>query len=416
MLHFGPPGGVWANSLCSKAIKLATTSRRQLLWQMSQEVRRQRKEMSCQVVVQGWMTEAENSNTWEAHKARDQLLLDMLTRATRLHRDQLSFEASHSTNLDSLSKISILTFRSTAITGAVLRATHQQRYSYGTASLQVRKQTSVFDRLCSAPAKLCMETLTLLDPQLQGTLRPDWKKGEVWTSAGFLLVLWEVNIEHAYIKVFVPEPHIQAVEARMDSGIKRLVFGMTEDAEDHDAKGKGGKDSKGGGGKGSKKGGKSGKHKATIPVSATAFRHEPSVVRDRLGSLHMAKYPIEIKIRAIKEQQLIDRGHAHLHVIPGGGDTGTRARSAKRRSESHHGTSKRRSNTPRRYQQMPGNVPDPWMQPAHQQAVPAAHPLPPQAPAPAPSMPSAASTAQPSGMSSDQLQQGPVMFGQRIHA
>ena len=83
--------------------------RRQLLWQMSQEVRRQRKEMSCQVVVQGWRTDAENTNVWEAHKARDQFLLDMLTRATRLHRDQLAFEASHSTNLDSLSKISILT-------------------------------------------------------------------------------------------------------------------------------------------------------------------------------------------------------------------------------------------------------------------------------------------------------------------
>ena len=265
-----------------------------------------------------------------------------------------------------------------------------------------------------------MEALSHLDPQLQGALRPDWKKGEVWTSAGSLLVLWEVNIEHAYIKVFVLEPQIQAVEARMDSGIKRLIFGMTEDAEDQDAKGKGGKDGKdgkGGGGNGSKKGGKSSKLKATIPVSATAFRHEPSVVRDRLGSLHMAKYPFEIKIRAIKEQQLIERGHAHLHVIQAE-ETPVREPGRLRgaasldmvlpsAAQTHHAG----------ISSMPANGPDPWMQAAQQQAVPAAQALPPQAVAAAvPSMPSAASTAQPSGMSSDQLQQGPVMFGQRIHA
>ena len=186
--------------------------RKQVLWAMAQEVRRQRKEMSTQIVVQGWRPEAEDPNVWQAHRNRNHYLEELFEKLTKLPKDMLSFEASHSTNLDSLSRLSVITMKNTAVTGALLRASHQQRYSYGAATLQIRKQTSLFDRLCSMPAKLTMEALTRRHPELQGSLKPDWRAGEVWTHSGRLVALWEINVEHAVIRAYVDESDVREVE------------------------------------------------------------------------------------------------------------------------------------------------------------------------------------------------------------
>ena len=144
--------------------------RKQVLWNMAQEARRQRKEMSTQIVVQGWRPgpEAEDPNIWQSHRNRNHYLEELFEKLTKLPKDMLGFEASHSTNLNSLSRLSVITLKNTAVTGAILRASHQQRYSYGAAALQIRKQTSLFDRLCSVPANLAMEALTRRHPELQG--------------------------------------------------------------------------------------------------------------------------------------------------------------------------------------------------------------------------------------------------------
>ena len=398
--------------------------KRQLLWSMAQEVRRQRKEMSCQIVIQGWRPELEDASLWTAHQQRDNFCRDLFQRLTKLPHDRLQFETSHSTNLESLSRITVVTFSNAAITGAVLRASHQQRYGYGTASLQLRKQTSLYDRLCSAPAKIGMESLTSISPQLQGALRPDWRKGEVWSTMGALELLWEVNVEQACIRAYVDEPRVPEVAAQMEAGIKRLTFGWEGEAEAAGSGKGGGKGSKGGKGKKSSKS----KHKATMPVASSCFKHEAAVVKDKLGSLHLAKYPFEIKVRALKEEQKAERG-VPTQRRPASANEEQRpqrahSQSIKRRSESREQANKRRSQSPRRYLQREDGLGDPWMRASQMHTQHAANPqaaaassaaaVPPTLPTALPTMPTS-STAPPS-MPQPDRQDGPVMFGQRIHA
>ena len=65
-------------------------------------------------------------------------------------------------------------------------------------------------------------------PRVAGSLRPDWRKGEVWTNRGELEIVWMVYIERAFIKVYVKETHVQEVEEKMGRGIRRLTFGWGE--------------------------------------------------------------------------------------------------------------------------------------------------------------------------------------------
>ena len=226
----------------------------------------------------------------------------------------------------------------------------------------------------------------------------------------------------------------------MEPGIRRLTFGWDEGGAADEEKGKGGGQGKGKGGKG-KKGG--GKMKPSLPISDSCFKKEPTIVRDKLGLLHVAKYPFDVKVRAFKDGQFASR-QRHQRAQGSDGERAARSRApsqiAKRRSESRG--QERRSQTPRRYQQHSPVAPDPWAQAvqAQQQQLrgddhmgqpplaPASTSLPSAAAAAAasaPSAPSASSTqALQSGMRSEQqLQQqqpqqptGPVMFGQRIHA
>ena len=231
------------------------------------------------------------------------------------------------------------------------------------------------------------------------------------------------------IRVYVDETDVREVEEYMgpESGASPLAGKkeeprMRKEREEEKEKEKEAMGKKGGG-----------KMKPTLPISDSCFKKEPIIVRDKLGSLHLAKYPFDVKVRAIKDGKLASRNRPQrAQGSEGGGAARPRAqsRSAKRRSESREQEAKRRSQTPHRYQQHTPEVPDPWAQAVQaqqlQQRVDEGMGRPPQALI-STSLPSAAasasspSTALQSRIRSEQpLQQqqpvGPVMFGQRIHA
>ena len=234
--------------------------------------------------------------------------------------------------MDQLSKITIVTFTSASTVSSMLRASQNQRFAYGTASLTIRKQTVVYDRLCSAPIKCAMETLTRQNGQFRGHFQPDWRQGNLWTTAfgpSEVIATWVVDIEAATIRVNIKEEYVQAVEREMTSGLQRLNFGRDEQQEVEATKGRNSK----GKGKG---------RKPNMPVEAESFKKEPAVYKDRLGALHLARFPFQVKVRTLQSQQAQAARQAHPQPAQ-------RGSSKKRRSdERHRDGAAKRSNTPRR--------------------------------------------------------------------
>ena len=118
--------------------------RLRMLWLMSQEVRRERQEASRQLIIQGFEPRAEATNYTEAAMQRDQFIKDLLERLLKTSVAAIQYTSSHSTSLEALSRISILTFQQPHYVAAIARATGATKYVYGQARVCLkRQQTSI---------------------------------------------------------------------------------------------------------------------------------------------------------------------------------------------------------------------------------------------------------------------------------
>ena len=336
--------------------------RKQMLWTMSPQVRSERLLTSRQLVLQGFSPAHEERNIEAAMAARDSWILAILKEHTHLPERRLAFKASHSTAVESLSRLSIVTMEEACVAVQAARALQHKRLPYAGSSITIKRQQAAFDRLVSAPAKSCMDLLTRREARFQGNLRPNWKDGTVTQVADHvpeLLLKWVVNAERGRIKIFVTKRYLTLIEENIDKEIQRLQFGSAivdqEKGKDDETKGKGkGKSKKG--------------RKSSIPADTSSFRQEPAAARDGLTSLTFSRYPFNISIRRLEDgaaqpRQDGDADSSHMPVDQEG------LAAAKRQADDHdhlHSQQiKRRSPTPTRLQPyQPGDrtgwQQDPW--------------------------------------------------------
>ena len=279
--------------------------KRQLLWNMQQQVRSDRRACSTQVVVQGYAAAAaaEAPDMSQAMRDRDAAPLDLFSQLTKLPTSRLTFTSSHAVGVDQLSRLSIITFSDGAMAGHVLRSAGARKFEYKGAYLTIRRQTAAFDRLCSAPAKIAMELASAHSRPLESRFVPQWKEGLVYNAAFHptrALIKWTVNIESSKIKLWAAEPYMDAVQSSMETRLRRLQFGAAAagaEGEAHDPESSSAPFLSGKG-KGKGKKGKSKKPRASVPTDASAFRRESNpIVRDSLGCLHFAKYPFTVVVK-----------------------------------------------------------------------------------------------------------------------
>ena len=272
--------------------------KKQLLWTMSQQARSDRALTSRQLVLQGFSPASEDKRVSIAMDKRNQWIAKMLQESTGLEASRLTFEASHATTHDALSRLSIITLKDQSIASLVARVMTTRKFSYDGVPITWKRQQTAYDRIVSAPAKSCMDIISRSEPKYQSCLRPNWREGYVAQVADRdepdILFRWPVNPERARIRLYITKKLIHIVEGEIDAELRKLQFGPLGPD-----KGKGGK----GGGK-SKKGKKGG-----APIDPQAFRQEPSMVRDQLGNLTFSRYPFNISIRELKEDGEVDQQH-----------------------------------------------------------------------------------------------------------
>ena len=176
--------------------------RKQMLWSMSQQVRSERFLTSRQLVFQGFAPAMEDQSLDQAMVKRDQWILQTLRDHTQLSEKRLAFKASHSTAVEALSRLTIVTMEEASVAALAARSLHGKRLLYTGTTVTVRRQQAAYDRLVSAPAKACMDILTRHENQYQSNLRPNWKEGtvlEVTNVVPMLLLKWVVNPERAML-------------------------------------------------------------------------------------------------------------------------------------------------------------------------------------------------------------------------
>ena len=325
-------------------------AQKQLLWAMAAQVRKDRQEASCQLVLQGFEPWTEAKDPVTAFRNRDKWCLELCEKLSGTPRELIRMSASHGTSADRLSRLSILTFPSASLTSAIARGAGAQRHMYGSTPVSVRRQTCVYDRLCSAPAKIIMEAVSREAPPLKNQFRPDWKLGNLWTSTGELIGIWRINIQKARIKVYVQDRFLVCCRESMLPGLERLQFGPLDHGDGGD---KGGKNADPSKGKGKSKGRGKLAAKYTQPVEDGIFRHSPPQHRAALGSLQLCEYPFEVSIRPLKAEHLTEAGA-----------NGQAASQKKRQGDEEVGSVAKRSPTPERPYHgdglQPPRMPDPW--------------------------------------------------------
>ena len=276
------------------------------LWLMSQEVRRERLEAAKQLIIQGFDTRLESSNAAEAARQRDQYIAELLERLLRTPPASIQYTFSHATSLESLSRITIVTFQQPHYVSAVVRASGAAKHTYGPGNvkLSLKRQQPVFDRLTSAPAKILMESMSRQHPAMQNHFRPLWREGVIqntYTGTVQTVATWHVNVHKGRIRLAVLPEYYEGVERDMGPGLMRLQFGPGEGGGDDAAasssqfKGK----CKGGG----KAGGKRGKAKKTgpsLPIDPSMYIKDDESVRQKLGNMQFARYPFAVAVRKME--------------------------------------------------------------------------------------------------------------------
>ena len=226
--------------------------KKQLLWTMSQQVRSDRSLTSRQLVLQGFQPAAEDRRVGVAMDKRNPWIARMLQESTGLEASRLTFEASHATTHDALSRLSIITLKDQSIASMVARVMTTRKFTFDGVPITWKRQQTAYDRIISAPAKSCMDIISRSEPKYQSCLRPNWREGYVAQVADKdepeILFRWLVNPERARIRLYITKKLIHIVEGEIDAELRKLQFGPIGPD-----KGKGGK----GGGK-SKKGKKGG--------------------------------------------------------------------------------------------------------------------------------------------------------------
>ena len=349
--------------------------KRQLLFTMHRQVQQERSELAKQVVIQGFVPSQESSDMLTAWRERDLFCAELLSRLAKVPAEILKMQTSHSTSAESLSRLTIITVANAGLVHSIIKAAGHQKFGYKGAQVGVRRQTSVWDRLTSAPTKIAMDALSSTHPSMQGKFRVEWRTGELYNNNDLVLT-WQVSIEEAKIRMRTQRRYMALLQDAMAPGLRRLNFGFDESDT----------------GKGKSKGkGKRPKGRFEIPVDPRGFAREPEVFRNRLGNLQLARYPFTVTIKELKaEDDTMQTDHEG-------------ASASKRQSElPMAGESKRRTPTPtpdRRYHDTgAGQIPDPWSQARTSASA------------------SAPSGTQTSSPSTEQQQQPPLAFGARISA
>ena len=280
-------------------------SQRQLLWTMHAQVRRDRQEASCQLVIQGFQPWTEDADAVAAFRKRDQWCLSTCARLSGIAPESIKMTCSHGTSADKLSRLTIISFQNAGLAASIARAAGSAKIPFDAATaVSVRRQTCVYDRLVSAPRKIVMECASREFPHLRSGFRPAWKDGNLWGADGTLLGIWRVDIQHAKVRIHLPDHLLPCAREGMDRGLARLQFGAYEEegvaaTKDGDHKGKGKTKGKG-------RGKAPGRH--LHPVERGCFKHAPPEVRSSLGSLVLSEYPFTVSIRGLREEHYIEVG------------------------------------------------------------------------------------------------------------
>ena len=313
---------------------------RQTIWTMSQQVSQARKEAAGQIVILGFNPSTESANALRAMEERNAWLQKTLAEAANISPDRVRFTASHSTNMENLSRLSLLTFSEPHVANVVLRAVGNKKLQYHGQQLLVKRQVSAWDRIVSIPAKAIMEIVSDADPSLRNSFRPQWKEGIIMNDkcAG-PVARWQIDVEHARIKVYVAQRYLQLVEDKIDASIRRLHWGPSEDDSSATMSGKGKHKGKG---RGKTK-------KSSTPLDPQCYKKEAEDYRIKMGNLVISKFPFSISIRLMDAEGSQETGEKRAGEPAG------------------MGSSKRRSPTPLRY--------DPWAAAASSASASAATPV-----------------------------------------
>ena len=288
------------------------SSQRQTLYLLHSQVKRDRSEASCQLVVQGFELWAESSNPITSFRARDQWCLAMCSKLSGVPAELIKMTCSHGTAADRLSRLSIITLQSAALTSSIARAAGAKKHHYmGSTSVSIRRQTCVYDRLVSAPIKIVMECVSRTHPHLRNRFRPSWRDGHLWADDGELLGIWRIDIQRARIRLHLQARFLDSAREGMDAGLERLQLGSYVEAGDGQSQPMDGK--------GKSKGRGKGKAKAPArylqPTERGSFKHAPPACRSALGSLVLSEYPISVSVREMKDEHLVEAGVSNQSLM-----------------------------------------------------------------------------------------------------
>eukprot|EP00971_Amphidinium_carterae_P350349 6491497-Amphidinium_carterae.2 len=193
--------------------------RKQTLLALHLTVARSRKEASCQIVWKNFGTETDLE---KACRERDEMLNTLVEAFARGKRVG-AYSHSHQTATDRVSPITVTTFEHSWACQDFLRWLARQPRMPTPASpargphaeIQWKRQTCLWDRLCSAPPKAMMsaitESRTRANKEPLKFDKPDWKKG-IATIKGSLAISWDTDLEHATLRLYVhPEFYHEAL-------------------------------------------------------------------------------------------------------------------------------------------------------------------------------------------------------------
>ena len=318
---------------------------RQTLFLLQQSVQRDRREASLQLVVQGFDVRKESPNLDEAMDARDRWMKDTFSALARVPAARVNFTASHSTNLERLSRLAVISFSNPQLVSTIARnATTMTHYYMGTPVV-IRRQNCLWDRLTSAPAKIGMELITSQRRSMEKKFRPQWREGKIFNddfSKTEPALEWTVNVQAAKLRVWVAPEFYEAVENGMQIGLNRLQFGHTA------AQASGVAPEHGGPTKGKGKAGK-GKQRFQLPLDKAAWRNlGDRDQREGLNNLSFARYPFSVTVKKM-ENRNTEPEEAE--------DVKMEQTAQKRYAEDEPASNKRRSPTPGRSEKA---TPDPW--------------------------------------------------------
>ena len=196
---------------------------------MHSQVRKDRQEASAQIVIQGFEPWKEGGDPVAAFARRDTWCLELVSKLANVPKQLIKMQASHGTAADRLSRLSILTLQSSSLAAAVARGAGSQKQMFdGGTMVTVRRQTCVYDRLCSCPVKIAMEVISREEPRLRNAFRPEWKRGHLWSATGELIGIWTISVQKARIRLHLQERFVIPVRENMSAGIDRLQFGPAE--------------------------------------------------------------------------------------------------------------------------------------------------------------------------------------------